>query len=58
MVPLYKQFDPKDDNVDYVGESRQLTRDGFSLIYDQGRVDFDYQYFSNLVGHKKIELHL
>lgn len=58
MVPLYKQFDPKDDNVDFVGESRALTRDGFSLIYDQGRVDFDYLYFSNLVGHSQIELHL
>lgn len=35
-----------------------MTRDGFSLIYDQGRLDFDYLYFSNIVGMPKIDLHL
>lgn len=58
MVPLYKQFDPKDDNTNFVGQSSELIRDGFSLIYDQNRVDFDYLYFSNIVGRGKIDLHL
>jgi hypothetical protein len=47
ILPLYKSFSKdKDINI--------LERDGFSVMIDQVRLDFDYKYYSNICGRERI----
>ena len=48
IVPLYKSFNNKSD-------TNILERDGFSLMIDQVKLDFDYKYFSNIAGRERIK---
>lgn len=45
MYPLYKTFEGKEDP----------QRDGFSVLVDQVRMDFDLKYFENLPGKDRIK---
>lgn len=45
MYPLYKTFEGKEDP----------QRDGFSILVDQVRMDFDLKYFENVPGKDRIK---
>ena len=50
MVPLYKK-------ATKLGAS-EFSRDGFSLLIDQVRMDFDFRYFSNVAHNNHVKLKL
>jgi len=45
MVPIYKTFSRNSDVI---------TRDGFSLLIDQVKVEIDDKFYCNIPGKKKI----
>jgi hypothetical protein len=54
IVPQYKKGLREERRSEGNSESATLARDGFSLLVDQARVDFDFEFLYNVPGRENI----